>query len=489
MTQRSPAAPRKASNEQEAYSTLAMQIVEAASRSDVSIGELAKLAEQDAGFAARLLHLVNSPVNGVARRVADIRHATSLLGVSVLKNVALALCVADLAPSGPEGDALLSIGFRRACAGRRIAELTGFPAPGEAFTTCLLLEVGILQIAAEDLVAAAKVAAQPASSRPTVERALGHTPHPLRGAALSRAWHLPEPVAYAIARHHDPEAPADPLARIAWAAEHVSAVFEGGPGSQLQAVAVRALEALGLPTLAARAMLAELPSLVEEAGTAFQRKLTNEVALERVLADASARLVQLSEQFQELVRTMDRLIDEKEHLAQELRESKARFDRFNLIDGLTGVWNRRALADALRRDVARARRGKRPLAFVMVDVDHLRQVNDAHGPAAGDAVLAAVAKTLMGNIRKGDVIARFGGEEFVAVLADTPAAGAAVVAERMRAAIQAGSHPSKEGAFQVTASLGVVDLGDGEEPDVAFARLEAALASAKARGRNVVVVA
>ncbi len=471
----------------DALSTLALQIVETASKPDCTITELARLAEQDPGFAARLLHLVNSPVNGISRRVSDVRQATSLLGVAALQNIALALAVTDLVPIGTAGETLLAVGLRRACAARRIAEITGFANHGEAFTTGLMLEVGFLRLARHDLEAAARLAHRPALSRPTQERIDGHIPHPLTGSHLARKWHLPDPMVDAIAHHHDDKPMPQPLARIAWAAERVAAVFEGGEVDGLRSGAVRAMVSIGAKPPDAEAMLKDLPALVREAGQAFQRKVGKQVELEKVLSDANLRLVELNKNYQDLLASMELMLKDKEKLVAELQRANADLERLAATDGLTGIHNRRAFLDVLRRDIARARRNGSKLSVLLLDVDHFKKVNDTHGHQAGDAVLVAVAKTAVGTVRTADVVARYGGEEFVVLLSGTPREGALVVAERMRVSLQALKIEIGGVLIQITASFGLAELKPEDDPDLVLGRADAALYRAKETGRNRVV--
>ncbi|WP_242395238.1 GGDEF domain-containing protein [Anaeromyxobacter oryzisoli] len=154
-------------------------------------------------------------------------------------------------------------------------------------------------------------------------------------------------------------------------------------------------------------------------------------------------------------------------------------------DALTGLANRRALEEALGREVARARRSGAPLAAAILDVDHFKRVNDGHGHAAGDAVLAAVAARARAMLRAGDLLARIGGEELAALLPGADLARAVEIAERIRGAIAGAPIAAGAAALEVTASLGCAAL-EAADPDGAalLARADARLYEAKAAGRN-----
>ena len=157
-------------------------------------------------------------------------------------------------------------------------------------------------------------------------------------------------------------------------------------------------------------------------------------------------------------------------------------------DGLTGLQNRRRSTERLDTEIGRARRFSVPLSVAMVDLDHFKGVNDRYGHNIGDDVLKEVAKALSSAVRTVDLVGRWGGEEFFALLSDTDAAGAKVVAERMRASV-ADLPPFQDGPEKITCSVGVATFA-GEANGVLFVdRADRALYQAKEEGRNRVTVA
>ncbi len=158
-------------------------------------------------------------------------------------------------------------------------------------------------------------------------------------------------------------------------------------------------------------------------------------------------------------------------------------------DDLTGLPNRRALMALARQadDVAAA--AGLPLSLLVVDIDHFKRVNDAHGHAVGDGVLRHVAQALSGALREGDRLGRLGGEEFVAVLPGAGLAEATAVAERMRVAVAGAPAPVGALAVSCTVSLGVAAAPAGGPLEVLLGRADAALYQAKADGRDRVAVA
>jgi diguanylate cyclase (GGDEF)-like protein len=154
-----------------------------------------------------------------------------------------------------------------------------------------------------------------------------------------------------------------------------------------------------------------------------------------------------------------------------------------LTDGLTGLPNRRAVEDALKRAAAYADRTQTALGLVLLDLDHFKQINDLYGHEKGDEVLAAVGVALATHVRESDFGGRFGGEEFVVLLPDTDREGATAIAERIRVAVAQIEVPGV--SRPITASFGVASIPeDAGEPTLLMRGADRALYLAKSRGRN-----
>jgi two-component system cell cycle response regulator len=157
-------------------------------------------------------------------------------------------------------------------------------------------------------------------------------------------------------------------------------------------------------------------------------------------------------------------------------------------DLLTGLLNRRAFLESTGREVARTKRYNDSLSVILLDVDHFKHINDRRGHAAGDMVLAAVGKLLINALRTCDIVARWGGEEFVLVLPSTSLAGAEQVAERVRELMENAEIKDGNGdAIPVTASFGVAAYTVGETLEQVIDRADRAMYLAKSGGRNRVV--
>lgn len=171
---------------------------------------------------------------------------------------------------------------------------------------------------------------------------------------------------------------------------------------------------------------------------------------------------------------------------RELQQNIADLESIAATDRLTGTRNRHFLERHIHNEIARAEQQECPLSVLIIDVDHFKTINDAHGHACGDEVLCELAERLRGALRASDVLVRWGGEEFLVLCPDTPQAAAVRLAERLRLAVA--TLPFSR-SLQVTISLGIAGRQAGEPWQPWFERADAALYRAKADGRNRVEAA
>jgi diguanylate cyclase len=168
----------------------------------------------------------------------------------------------------------------------------------------------------------------------------------------------------------------------------------------------------------------------------------------------------------------------------ELKEANRRIEELAELDELTGSFNRRCIMRMLDDEIARAQRSKTRCSVALIDLDWFKRVNDAYGHPTGDEVLRTFAITVFANIRHIDRFGRYGGEEFLLVLPDTPDGAAARMVDRLRAIVAELDWSAFSPGMRITISAGLATLRPDESPDALLARADSALYSAKARGRN-----
>lgn len=259
----------------------------------------------------------------------------------------------------------------------------------------------------------------------------------------------------------------------------------------LSAVAVSSLGLLVLLLLLSIEVLTPIAAIVRMA-----ERMANGDLKARAVATGAQELqtlaTTLNDAARKLAGTQEELEERVAQRTEELRAANERLEKLSLTDPLTGLFNRRYLDQLLALEVTRQRRHKRPFSLLMIDVDHFKNFNDAHGHPRGDDVLRALAKILTASLRGSDIVARVGGEEFVAVLHDVELPVAMGAAEKLRAAVAAHDFPKgdEQPLGRVTVSLGLASWPKhGETADEVLEAADRALYASKAAGRNRVTAA
>lgn len=201
--------------------------------------------------------------------------------------------------------------------------------------------------------------------------------------------------------------------------------------------------------------------------------------LQHILTTADAILQSSSE-------TCDGLRLTRQNL-DEIRRELAETRRLAMEDALTGVANRRALEQIMRRELAHSRRTGRPLSLAMLDLDHFKAVNDTWGHEVGDRALVHLVDVLRGGLRDSDLVARYGGEEFVLLFTETNLSGARFVTDRLRAMLARAPMRQNGVAIPLAFSAGIAGLRPEDNGHSLLARADALLYEAKRTGRDRVV--
>jgi len=192
----------------------------------------------------------------------------------------------------------------------------------------------------------------------------------------------------------------------------------------------------------------------------------------------------LSEKYSRLVKRMDKITRISDNYQMRLREVNALLDEYARTDSLTGISNRRDLTNRITQEISRANRFKRTFSLLMLDLDRFKRINDDYGHLAGDHLLKEISGKMKSLLRTIDTCGRWGGEEFLILLPETPPSGAFLVAENMRSAIQSLRVTFNDQVLQVTVSIGVHQYHEGETIDECLRLGDEALYKAKRHGGN-----
>jgi diguanylate cyclase (GGDEF)-like protein len=467
----------------------ALRVLELAAREDSPITEIADVIGADPALSSRILRFANSPMAGIGRAVGSIQQAVTMLGLRSVKMLSLGFSLVSDRTAGQCAGFSFGRFWRGslACAtfSRKLAHLDREVAPEEAFSAGLLANIGRLALAvgaAEQYARIMSRADAPLKEQIEAERKAFGTTHMELGARLLESWHLPEPIWKAVEQARaTPEHPeqAGALQRVLYVADELARrlILPDEPRLEdLQYCRGLVEQYYGLEEH-------QFQELFDAAGKELSQLgevLSVEVGTARSLGDLQARaqeqMLQLSLAAQLENRQVRR---ENEALQQRVR-----------VDALTQVGNREAFDEQLATEISRASRSKKPLALIILDVDHFKGFNDTYGHQAGDLVLRTVAQHIKSCVRKMDFVARYGGEEFGVVAPEAGSAGAKVLAERIRTAVERARAEFEGQALQVTASLGVAvwDPTDWSGTPIRAAdlikRSDACLYQAKKAGRN-----
>jgi diguanylate cyclase (GGDEF)-like protein len=196
----------------------------------------------------------------------------------------------------------------------------------------------------------------------------------------------------------------------------------------------------------------------------------------------------LEERYARQIRQLRKIVRISDHYQQMLRDVNLTLKLASTQDPLTNLSNRRLMMDRMTAELASAERLNRPLSLFLVDIDHFKKINDTLGHDAGDRVLIEIARTLAKELRAYDVCARWGGEEFMVLLPETPGNGALRVAERLCRNVQHIEFMGLPPDIRISVSVGVAEYERGSSVAALIKRADIALYGAKRAGRNTAVL-
>ncbi len=220
--------------------------------------------------------------------------------------------------------------------------------------------------------------------------------------------------------------------------------------------------------------LNQLKSMVQQRVDAIRNRMEDFHVQEQQL------LKEAEEKMEQLVQRLNEVEEETDSLRKKVSEHN--LQAFN--DTLTGIPNRHAYEERLQQEYARWKRYQQPLSIMVVDIDNFKYINDNFGHRAGDKALRIIAGQLQKMTRETDLIARYGGDEFVLLLPETSTEGAMAIAEKLRDAVEKCAFHFREKKVTITISCGISEYRNGDTPEDAFERADQALYKSKHKGRN-----
>ena len=472
---------------------VAMRVLQLAQNPDIDLAKVADAVSADPAIAAKVMRIANSAMYARRRQSSNLRQALITLGLNATLTLALSFTLVTALKRASTGGFDFQAYWRRtilsAAWGKLLASELGRPDAEEVFLAALLQDLGMLvvdKLWPEVYEGIAPFKIEHARICQHEQNCIG-TDHRSIGSALLGIWNMPVALVQAVQHSHDPSAAgvegADKtFVRVVAMSGELSDVWLGARNeTSLRRVGQQAHKFLGIQPH----RLGEMFDLVKEqlpvAEELFQMELYDAAQLQDI--SDSARETLMVRNLYTLAENSD-LKGSKKQLEEENSELKVE----NVRDPLTNAHNRRYFEESLAREFETASKHSWPLSVVFVDLDKFKQVNDGFGHQAGDAILQTVAELLRDTLRDSDIVARYGGDEFVLLLPGVDTEQANRVGVRVCEAARSRTAQTADGrTVGITLSLGIVTCDSQnkfDSPKALLAAADSALYQSKRNGRD-----
>ena len=417
---------------------VAVKIIELSKDPDATLSDVASIISTDPAISAKLLKLANSPLYSQRRTITNLREALTLLGFNAALTIALSFSLFQ-ALNTSEHNAHVSVNYwRRSILSASIARLLGarlgIVKLEELFLTGLLQDIGILVLDSlkDPAYAIESETSLKHNERVELEKKLLGTEHSVVGAWLLQSWKLPETLVNAVMYSHSANeniADHDDMDRNFYYCLNFSGVIadiwvDETPGETLQSIMDAVKMFLGLDNKEFNELLTEINTALPEISKVFEINLVDEEQRARVLDEAREILLMRSVQF-------IKQSESDRHDIESINKKVKKVEKINQLDHLTEVFNRRHFELLLEEEYENSNVNQWPLSLALIDIDNFKTVNDTYGHLVGDEVLKSIASFISNNIRQTDILARYGGDEFILMLPGSTSEIAIALLERL----------------------------------------------------------
>ena len=481
--------------------SIAVRIIEAVKKDEVNIDELARIISSDPALAAKILMVANSSLYATPRKIDSIQRALTILGTNTLKNIALSFVIAKQFRGISEGGFDFELFWKRALTAAVSADILS-PVISDnnedIFVTALLQDIGIVVMylcRTEDYLKVLDEKSASSLAIEDAERMIFGFDHQELGSEVLKHWGIPETIYGPIRYHHCyKEIPQNfqITSCLLLLSDRISSVYHGTRSAEkIQDIKKIICGDYGTKEEDLDFMIDSVASKSVEILSFFEIESGTIKPFSQILQEANEELGKLNLSYEQLTVELKQAKEKAEKFAQQLKKANRQLREMAFRDGLTGLYNHRYFQDLMNHELSRARRYKKPLSLIMLDLDHFKKINDEYGHPVGDIVLKEVSRAIQNTIRDCDIAARYGGEEFVVVLPETELKGAAVVAERLRKTVELLKITANDLCINATISVGLAcnleSQGIKEKSEI-ISEADSALYNSKNTGRNKISI-
>ncbi len=463
---------------------VAVSVLDAVQREEPDIQQISEIISKDPPLTVEVLKFVNSPYVGLRKKISSVFHASQMLGINAIKNLALGFSLVKSFQGQNNFDytGYWTSSLTAAVASRAIAQKVLPVFAEDAFFLGLLHDIGILVMVETvpseyDLVLQSPP--RSGSDLSTTETQVLGFNHMDVGSKIVESWGFPSTLSTPIAHHHDPDTLDGDSQEMVTITRllHVSTLFVdffNHPEDPTSSAAIRYfLDRYGwTDAVDIASSMEEINRQVSDVLPIFQISDYDHDRYQSLIERAREELLNIS------FDTVQKLMVQKQEI-EDLKEEVTK-------DSMTWLYNHRSFHQMLVMEMQRATRYGAPMSILMADIDNFKSVNDRYGHLAGDKVIKMVSEIFTSHIRETDIIGRYGGEEFAVICTNTPEDGALILADRLREAVAAGSVTHDGQTVTVTISIGVTSMEKegGVSKEELIQQADDALYHAKTSGKD-----
>ena len=475
---------------------VALKIIEASKDPDVSLSDVSSIISSDPAISAKLLKIANSSAYSQRRSVNNLREALTLLGFNASLTIALSFSLLNSIKSSSDKLSSFDEFWKRSIMSASIARLLGkileIDKLEDLFLAALLQDIGILVL---DCIKTSPYESANSDDylhhedRVRLEKENLNVEHSLVGAWLLKSWKLPDNLVNAVMYSHsfDPEILKKNQVNNNFNyclnfSGVIADLWLDEKSEKLLETTMNATKMfLGIDKLGFNKLLLDINNILPEISELFEIDLITESERDRILDEARELLLDRSVQF-------IKQSESDRHDIESISEQVKKVEKINQLDHLTGVYNRRHFEQLLEEEYENSNVNQWPLSLALIDIDDFKSVNDTYGHLVGDEVLKLITTFFSKNIRQTDVLARYGGDEFILMLPGSTSEIAHTLLTRLFELFEKESGVQvKDKKLVTTMSIGLashIDKNDFSDLKEFIAAADKALYQAKNAGKN-----